>query len=269
MEKPFLTATLFCVGSALAALTPSFATGSPQDEAAEPLRDYILSIDGDSFVVRPGVELKIDREFKSPTVQLDVGPVRHFAYGDLAFDYPAAFVWEADAFDPSMRIWTMDGADISMMVFRTSFGFSAAEYADSLEEEFDEIKREEISHKMGSFELHGTQVTTEIAGSTMIYEVLEAPVQVGGALLVIMDATDHGLHTAEYKETMALLKQSFRPAGAVDTEKVAALEAQIAELREQIEVFKVTYTDEQPMMKELYAELAQLEAALKAARAGG
>ena len=268
MSKSVLAAALFCVGTVVP-LVWSSASHAPADESAEPHRDYILSIDGDSFVVRPGVELKINREFKSPTVQLDVGPVRHFAYGDLAFDYPAAFVWEADAFDPSMRIWTMDGADISMMVFRTSFGFSADEFADSLETEFEDLERERISHSFGSSELSGTQVTTEIAGSILVYEILEAPVEVGGALLVIMDATDDGLHTSEYGEAMTLLKQSFRLAGAVDSKKVAALEAQIAELQEQIEVFKVTYTDEQPMMKELYAELAQLEAALKAARAGG
>lgn len=267
MSKSILAAALFCVGSVVP-LVWSNAAQDPADESAEPQRDYILSINGDSFVLRPGVDLKIERDFKQPTVRLDVGPIRHFAYGDLVFDYPAAFVWEADAFDPSMRMWTMDGADVSMMVFRTSFGFSAAEYADSLEEEFDEIEREEIRRKLGSFELSGTQVTTEIAGSTLIYEVLEAPVEVGGALLVIMDATDHGLHTTEYGKAMALLKQTFRPAGAVGAEKITALEAQIAELREQIEVFKVTYTDEQPMMKELYAKLAQLEAALEAARAG-
>ena len=60
-----------------------------------------------------------------------------------------------------------------------------------------------------------------------------------------------------------------RLADGVDFEKIAALEEQTAEVREQIEVFKVTYTDDQPMMKELYAQLAQLEAALEAARAGG
>jgi len=269
MEKPFLTATLFCVGAALTAFAPSFAGGSPQDEAAEPPRDYILSIDGDSFVVRPGVELKIEREFKSPTVRLDVGPIRYFAYGDLVFDYPAAFVWEADAFDAAMRTWTMDGADISMMVFRSSFGFSAEEFADSLEEEFDDVEREEISQSLGEMRLSGTMVTTEIASSILVYEILEVPVQVGGALLVIMDSTDNGAHTREYSETLALLKQSFRLADGVDFEKIAALEEQTAEVREQIEVFKVTYTDDQPMMKELYAQLAQLEAALEAARAGG
>jgi len=163
----------------------------------------------------------------------------------------------------------MDGADISMMVFRSSFGFSAEEFADSLEEEFDDVEREEISQSLGEMRLSGTMVTTEIASSILVYEILEVPVQVGGALLVIMDSTDNGAHTREYSETLALLKQSFRLADGVDFEKIAALEEQTAEVREQIEVFKVTYTDDQPMMKELYAQLAQLEAALEAARAGG
>jgi hypothetical protein len=118
-------------------------------------------------------------------------------------------------------------------------------------------------------DLPGTQVTTEIAGSTLVYEVLEAPVEVGGALLVIMDSTDDGVHTREYSEAMALLKSSLRLAGSVDSEEIKRLEARIAEVREQIEIFKVTYTDDQPMMKELYAELETLELALKAARAGG
>jgi hypothetical protein len=266
MEKPFLTATLFCISSALTAFAPSFAGDSTQDEVAEPPRDYILSINGDSFVVRPGVELKIERDFKQPTLRLDVGALRHFAYGDLLFDYPAAFVWEADAFDSAMKTWTMDGADISMMIFRTSFEFSADEFADSLEGEFDEIEREEIERSLGSYALSGTQVTTEIAGSTLIYEVLEAPVELGSALIVVMDSTDDGRHTSEYKQAMDLLQQTFRIAGGVDNEQIAELEAKIAAVREQIEVFKVTYTDDQPMMKELYAELAQLEAALEAAR---
>jgi hypothetical protein len=268
MSKSVLAAALFCVGAVVPVLWSSTAQ-EPSDEAAEPPRDYILSIDGDSFVVRPGVDLKIERDFKNPTVRLDVGPIRHFAYGDLAFDYPAAFVWEADAFDTAMRTWTMDGASISMMVFRTSFGFSAEEFADSLAKEFDVIEREGITRGLGGMDLPGTQVTTEIAGSTLVYEVLEAPVEVGGALLVIMDSTDDGVHTREYSEAMALLKSSLRLAGSVDSEEIKRLEARIAEVREQIEIFKVTYTDDQPMMKELYAELETLELALKAARAGG
>lgn len=241
----------------------------PIDETIEPPRDYILSIDGDSFVVRPGVELKIERDFKQPTVRLDVGPVRHFSYGGLMFDYPAAFVWEADAYDAAMKTWTLDGADISMMIFRTTFDFGADEFADSLEVEFDEIEREEITRKIGAFELMGTQVTTEIAGSVLIYEVLEAPVELGGALLVIMDSTDGGGHTSEYLQAIALLKKSFRLAGEVDANKVAKLESQIAEVRKQIDVFKVTYTDDQPMMKELYAKLERLQTELDRVRSGG
>jgi hypothetical protein len=268
MSKSVLAAALFCVGTVVPVVW-SNAGQAPQDEAVEPRRDYILSMNGDSFVIRPGVELKIDRDFKQPTVRLDVGPIRHFSYGGMAFEYPAAFVWEADVFDASMKTWTMDGADISMMVFRTSFGFSAEEFADSLEEEFPDLEREEISRSLGSFQLSGTQLTTQIASSTLIYEVLEAPVKVGGALIVIMDATDGGAHTSEHGEAMALLEQTFRLAGGLDIEKIAALEAQIADLREQIEVFKVTYADDQPMMKELYSSLERIEAELKRARAGG
>jgi hypothetical protein len=268
MSKSVLAAALFCVGTVVPVLWSS-ASSASQDEAVEPPRDYILSINGDSYVLRPGVELQIEQDFKKPTVRLDVGAIRHFAYGGVAFDYPAGFVWEADAFDPAMKTWTMDGADISMMLFRTSFGFSADEYADSLAEEFDEVEQESIYRSMGSVKLQGTQITTVVAGSTLVYEVLEAPVQVGGALLVMMDTTDNGAHSEEYEEAMALLKQSFRLTGAADAGKVDALEAQIAEVQAQIEVFKVTYSDDQPMMQELYAELARLETALKSARSGG
>jgi len=268
MDKSLLTAILFCTGTALAAWAPSSLDAQRQNEAAEPRRDYVLSVDGNSVVVRPGEELQLKGEFKDPRVRLDVGPVRHFAYGGIAFDYPASFVWEADIVDSFMKTWTMDGADISIMVFRTEFEFTAEEFTESLAEEFDEIEQEQIVRRFGESEFAGEQVITVIAGSTLIYEALQVPVEEGSTLLVIMDSSEGSSHSSEYAEAVGMMRETFRLVGNVDAEEVAKLEEQIAEVREQIEVFKVTYTDEQPMMKELYAELARLEAELQAARSG-
>ena len=267
MSKSVLTALAISAGALGAQAWPGPL--STQDLDREPERAYTLILDGKEVALQPGQEVRIEGKFENPSARLELGATRHFAYAGIGFDYPAEFVWEPDVADPAIRMWTMDGSDITLMVFRFSFGFSAEEYADSLGEELDEVSADPIQRKLGGQALAGVGVRAEVAGSVLLYEVLEVPSQVGSTLLVVMDATEAGMHTAEYQRTMELLATSFRVGGPVNAERLLQLEEEIADVRQQIEVFEVTYTDEQPILKELRDRLAKLEAELERARAGG
>ena len=269
MSKSVLAALFLSAGVVGASVwsDPSFDPRS--DENAEPERAYTLLIDGQEVALQPGVEFQLEGKFENPTMKLELGSTRHFRYGGISFEYPANFVWEADVSDPSFRMWTMDGADVTLMVLRTSFGFTADEFVESLADEFDSFESDPITQELGSLTLQGQAVTTEVAQSVLTYDVFEVPSEVGSTLLILMDATDDGLHTEEYRRVLRGLATSLRLDGGGDPERVRALEAEIADVQAQIEVFEVTYTDDQPILKELRERLAKLEAELAELRGGG
>lgn len=269
MSKSVLAALFLSAGVVGASVWSGPSIDPRSDENAEPERAYTLQVDGQQVALQPGVEVQLEGRFENPTVKLVLGSTRNFRYGGVSFDYPANFVWEADVSDPSFRMWTMDGADVSLMVFRTSFGFSAEEFVDSLAEEFDSFESNPISQELGALKLQGQAVTTEVAQSVLTYDVFEVPSEVGSTLLILMDATDDGLHTEEYRRVLRGLATSLRLDGVADPEGARALEAKIADVQEQIEVFEVTYTDDQPILKELRDRLAKLEAELAELRGGG
>lgn len=269
MSKSVLTALFLGAGVVGASAWTGPSIDSRGNENAEPQRAYTLLVDGQEVALQPGAEVQLEGKFENPKLKLELGSTRHFKYGGIAFDYPANFVWEADVSDPSFRMWTMDGASVSLMVFRTSFGFSAEEFVDSLAEEFDSMETQPLIQKLGALELSGEAVTTQIAGSMLTYDVFEVPSEVGSTLLILMDSTEDGLHTAEYQLTLRSLRESLRRRGGVDPAQVREIETQIQDVRQQIEVFEVTYTDDQPILQELHAKLAKLEAQLAQAQAHG
>jgi hypothetical protein len=262
-----LPAVLFCVGGVGAAWAAFEARDRRADEAAEPERSYTLHLNDQAIELQPGQTLRVAGEFENPELRLDVGPTRHFRYGQMAFDYPANFVWEADLSDPSLKMWTMDGADLSLMVFRSSFGYVSQEFAESVADQFEDPEFTDIEHVFGGETITGTRLEVEIAGTLLIYEAYDVPVDVGGAILIVMDATDTGLHTEEYATTMELLSETLRFGDQLVSAREQELLEEIADVRQQIEVFEVTYTDDQPILKELRERLTKLEAALAELRA--
>ena len=268
MSKSVLAALFLSAGVVGASVWSGPLIDPRSDENAEPERAFTLMVDGQEVALQPGIEVHLEGKFENPTVKLELGATRHFRYGGISFEYPASFVWEADVSNPSFRMWTMDGASVSLMVFRTSFGFSAEEFVDSLADEFDSFESMPISQELGKLKLQGETVTTEVAQSVLTYDVFEVPSEVGSTLLILMDATDDGVHTEEYRGVMRGLWSSLRLVGEIDAERMRELEAEIADVQGQIEVFEVTYTDDQPILKDLRDRLARLEAELAALRGG-
>ena len=269
MSKSVLAALFLSAGVVGASVWSGPSIDPRSDEHAEPERAYTLMVDGQEVALQPGVEVQVQGKFENPTVKLELGATRHFRYGGIAFDYPAGFVWEADVADPSFRMWTMDGASVSLMVFRTSFGYSVEEFVESLAEEFDSFESMPIQQELGTLELQGETVTAEIAQSVLTYDVFEIPSEVGSTLLILMGSTDDGVHTEEYRGVMRGLWSSLRLGAEADPARIRELEAEIADVQEQIEVFEVTYTDDQPILKDLRDRLAKLEAELAALRGAG
>ena len=268
MSKSVLVALFLSAGVVGASVWPGASVDPRDDESAEPKRAYALRVNGQQVVLQPGVEVQLEGSFENPIVKLALGSTRNFRYGGISFDYPADFTWEADVSDPSFRIWTMDGADVSLMVFRTSFGFSAEEFVDSLAREFDPFESNPISQGLGALDLQGRAVTIEVAQSVLTYDVFEVPSDAGSTLLILMDVTDDGRRTEEFRRVLSELGTSLRLNRGANPERVRALEAEIADVKNQIEVFEVTYTDDQPILKELRDRLAKLEVELAELRGG-
>lgn len=257
MNRP-LVLTLSILTFGAAAWSAARAEPAQTDESAEPLRAYTLSLDGQQFELQPGKPIQIEGKFEDPEAELKLGDTRHFAYGGLTFDYPAHYVWEADLEDPMVKIWTMDGADVTLFVLRSEFEWAAQEYAevvaDSLESEGEIVP---LTRTYGGQTLRGVQLRARAAGFALTYEVLNIPVAHGGLLLVAMDSGDDAAPSAEFQELTNLLADTLAP------EAVARLKARKAELEKEIAVWEVTYGDDHEFLQELREKLARVESELR------
>jgi hypothetical protein len=69
------------------------------DDTQEPPLKYTLEIDGQAHVVVLDKPVKIHGVYSNPNAVLRASSIRYFTYGDLSFQYPASFTWEAEIVD--------------------------------------------------------------------------------------------------------------------------------------------------------------------------
>ncbi len=186
--------------------------GVANDSQELPLK-YSLEIDGQQHEVVLDKPILIQGTYNDPKVLLRVSPIRQFAYGDIAFQYPAHYIWEAEVEASNEKTWTLSGNDFTIMYFILPDALSVREYAQNLAKRFGEgstrISETEIT--LGGHRYRGKLLFVKLVGTTLSTEVYALPARTGSRLFVLQDSPpDNRAISKEGEKTFALLSKSFR-----------------------------------------------------------
>lgn len=244
--------TSFAFAGLVAWCSTAWAFADPGTD--EPTLRYSLFVDGEEFAIEPGKPIQLSGDFKSPMVELRPGATRQFNYAGLSFEYPANYVWEAEPDPESINMWTMDGADISLMVFESPYPFGAADFMDGLLDSFGDADVQPAELSAGGLVLQGQRLLGQIFDEPIRYEAFNIPSDGTSRLLVIMDTSDDpGAVSEDYEESVALLKSTFRitEQATAETARLQAMVTELASLEAQLESLRVTFNDDHSLIVEM------------------
>jgi len=206
---------LLLVAASLFAVTAAAPTATEHQDP--PLR-LTLRIDGQDHSLLDGQEVLLTIEGKQQKVKVMVAPTRRFDGAGVQFDFPRDMPLEFEHDDP-MRTWTLDGTDVTVMLF--ALGLGRAEMAKTiLDSQSAALGVEVAAPTATTLDLGGVahaafEVRVEIAGTTM--HMLAADVRVGdGAVtLVVQDSlTDDGARSADCARMLDLLAKTWQVTAA-------------------------------------------------------
>jgi hypothetical protein len=163
--------------------------------------------------------VRIEGTFKDPRVVLKASPVRRFTHGDIEFQYPAAFSWEAELESPEVRKWTLSGNDFKIQYFVRAVPVSAEAFARALVEQLGD-KNASISDAtrvLGAREYKGKRLAVSVAGVVVRFEAYSLATKSGSRLLVFQDCPKkEQINSAEGAKTLSILTTSFKDKLATD-----------------------------------------------------
>ncbi len=195
--------------TALIGLTGLFFASNGSEEP--PLK-YVLIVDGKAHEVTLDEPLKIEGEFKDPTVSLKAASTRLFTYGDVEFQYPAAFGWEAEINGESEKTWTLSGNDFTIMYFVLPAELDSEAFLSAMASGFGGKNEDaaETKQELGGKTYAGHGMYLEFAGIALNIEAYALPSKGGSRLLVFQDSTDGTVRqSAEAKGAIELMSKSF------------------------------------------------------------
>lgn len=134
---------------------------SPSDESVEPGARYALTIDGTTVAVRDDRPFEITLGERTLTGTLEPLPTKELVVGGVRFEYPRAMSFEYET-GFGADIWTLDGNDATVMVFRFSVGLGLEEMLDDQIEafsDFGEVETSDATVRLGEREVAGAQIT--------------------------------------------------------------------------------------------------------------
>lgn len=194
---------------------PPTGVGQESDSQEPPLR-FRVRIADKTLSLSEGEMQSLEGKFDNPQVRITIEPTRRFAKQGVEFDYPRAFVFEADTADAHFKNWTLSGNDLRIMLFVFDNPISAAEQAESIVAEFGEgvaeITDRDLKLQLGTRTCRGVALTAAVAGTRMRMEVYELPQRGNASRLLLLQDTlneqDQG--TAEGAAARKLLSTSFK-----------------------------------------------------------
>lgn len=182
------------------------------DDRKEPPLKYTLEIDGRRHELLLDKPTRLHGTLNEPTVTLRASPVRHFTYGDVRFQYPASFGWEAEIESPDQKIWTLSGNDFKIMYFVQPVSLPTRDYVEAMAEQIvgRSVPVKDVERTLGGRTYEGSVVTVALAGTRLSIEAITLPTEVGSRLLVFQDSppTDKP-RSNEAEAAFRLLAKSF------------------------------------------------------------
>lgn len=178
---------------------------------------YMLEVNGQKRELTLNTPVTLDGTFSNPKVLLTAASTREFAYGDVEFNYPASFTWEASIDGPNDKTWTLSGNDFKIMYFVLPAVLSPLDYATRLSEKVGAPGGHisDVDRDFGGKQLKGKRVPLRIADADIVSEVFVMPSKKGCRMLVLQDSlpTSASSSSAEGAKTMAMLQQTFKDVG--------------------------------------------------------
>ena len=182
------------------------------DEREEPALQYFLEVNGKQHELFLNKQMKIRGAYSDPQVVLNVSSTRKFAYGGVAFEYPAYFSWEAEIENDEEKVWTLSGNDFKVMYFVMPDSLTIENYAEAMVERFGEgsTRVSGSERKLGARRFTGKLLFVQLAGTVLNLEIYALPAQSGSRLLVLQDSPrDDGAISEEGEKALQLLSTSF------------------------------------------------------------
>lgn len=211
-----LTLVVGAVGMARAQETLEGA--ATVDESREPPLGYVLEIGGERIPIEEGRAVRVEGTYTDPEVRLVADDFRTFPYGGISFRYPRTFLFEADLSNPEVKLWSIEGNSLTLMVYGFTAEVTAEDLIAGLAGEFgtDEPRAEPARITLGGEALEGLRWRVEIANRRLVYDIFRLPVPAEGAcFLVLLDLPDGDAERSDEAErVLPMIADSFRVAPA-------------------------------------------------------
>ena len=182
------------------------------DESQEPPVEYTLTINGQKHELALNKSIKLKGDYSNPTIKLSASSIRHFTYGDIAFNYPASFTWEAKIDDKIERSWTLAGSNFTIMYFILPRVMSDDDFAQIMGKQFGKgsTRISDTNRELGGQKYKGKLLFVTLASVTLSFEVYSIPTKSGTRLLAFQDTpSDNRTISIEGERALALLSSSF------------------------------------------------------------
>lgn len=183
------------------------------DESQEPPVKYTLELSGQKQELILDTPVTVSGTFNNPKLLLKAAVTRQFACGDVTFQYPASYTWEASINGPNKKTWTLSGNDFKIMVFVVEAPIEPGEYLRGLAQQVHSpgAPITDIERELGGRKFQGKRSVLKIGSVDFVFEVYILPYESGSRMLVLQDSPAQGrASSSDGERSIALLLDSFR-----------------------------------------------------------
>lgn len=215
-SRNLLLAIALALGVVLLCTHPTLSFARPA--VVEPPLEFQLQVGTQSVPVALDEEFTVTLGGEVVRMTLTVAPDRLFDNTDgVRFRYPKNMAFAYDGSAPDVKIWTMDGGDCVLMLFRFEDpGMEVDEVSVTVLEQlvstFGRGNTEVSKRKLvlGGRTLECSRLVARIVGESIVQELVAFAHGKDVCVLSMQDSpTDSGESTKEYREILALLARTF------------------------------------------------------------
>lgn len=184
------------------------------NEYSEPPLEVSIAIDGEHHRLRTSEVSQIEINGRKVAIVVDASDYRTLQVSDVAFRYPGHMAFDVDRDDEAVEVWTLDGNETVIMLFRfaKSAGDVTEDVVAGVENQFGKknAKRSNVTMELGGAKRQGIRVDARAFQSIRICaDYFFLPGKSYNYVLGIQESTEDEEQTKETQRTLKLLQESF------------------------------------------------------------
>lgn len=183
------------------------------NENEEPPLIFKVSINDSTYNMFENEKKIIIGNFSEPEVTIKTHQWRHFPHGNLSFEYPKNFSFEAE-FDMFNKIWTLSGNDLTIMYMKLSVDLEEDEYVYDLITEFGEenCSVSTMNRKISNRVFKGTKLSINIINQNLEMEIYKITTSDGKSnFLIFQDSLDDlKMHSKEFQIAIKRISKTLK-----------------------------------------------------------